>query len=92
MAVMDLLDVDAQLVAAIGLGRPGQASMQADHGGRVGPAGQLATLDHLCNHADPAELAVLAREQENAVLITGIDRQGRGDRGEDNRFVKWNQK
>ena len=92
MAVVDLLHVDAQLLAVGGLRRTGQPAVQADHGGHVGAARQLAALDHLGHHADAAELAVLARQQEDAVLVAGVDRQGRRDRGEDNRFVKWNQK
>ncbi len=55
-------------------------------------ARQLAALDHLGDDADAAELAVLARQEEDAILIPGVHRQGRRDRGEDNRFVKWNQK
>jgi hypothetical protein len=66
--------------------------MQTDHGCYVPTARQLAALDHLGDDADAAELAVLARQQEDAILITGVDRQGRRDGGEDNRFVEWNQK
>ena len=40
------------------------------HGGHVRAARQLAALDHLGNHADAAELAGLAREQEDAILVT----------------------
>jgi hypothetical protein len=66
--------------------------MQADNGGHVRAARQLAALDHLGNDADAAELAILAGQQEDAILIAGIDRQGRRDGGEDNCFVEWNQK
>ena len=92
MAVVDLLDLNAQLLAVRGLGRPGEASMDADHGCHLRPAGQPAALDHLGDDADAAELTVLAGQEEDAVLVTGIDRQGRGDRGEDDRFVEWDQK
>jgi hypothetical protein len=91
MAVVDLLDVDAQLLAD-GLGGPSQPTMQADHGGHVPATRELAALDHLGDHADPAEIAVLARQKEDAILVAGVDRQGRRDGGEDNRFVEWNQK
>ena len=89
---MDLLHVDAQLVAVVGLCGAGQAAMQADHGRRPSAARQLGTLDHLGDHADPAELSVLARQQEDTVLVAGVDRQRGRDAREDDRFIKWNQK
>ena len=91
IAVVDLLYFDAQLLAD-GLSGPGQPAVQTDHSCDVPAARQLAALDHLGHDADAAELAVLARQQEDAVLIAGVDREGRRDGGEDNRFVEWNQK
>ena len=66
--------------------------MQADHGRRPCAVRQLAALDHLGDDADAAEVAVLARQQEHAILIARVDWEGCGDRREDNRFVEWNQK
>jgi hypothetical protein len=66
--------------------------VEADQGGHAGAARQLAALDHLGDDANAAELAVLARQEEDAILIPGVDRQGRRDRGKDDCFVKWNQK
>ena len=92
VAVVDLLHLDAQLLAVGGLRGAGQPAMQADHGRRPGAVWQLAALDHLGDDADAAELAVLARQQEHAILLAGVDRQGCRDGREDDRVVKWNQK
>ena len=92
VAVVDLLHLDAQLVALGGLRGARQPAMQADHGRRPGAVWQLAALDHLGDDADAAEVAVLARQQEHALLLACIDRQGCRESREDDRFVKWNQK
>ena len=81
VAVVDLLHLDAQLLAVGGLRGAGQPAMQADHGCRPGAVWQLAALDHLGDYADAAELTVLARQQEHAILLPGIDRQGCRDAG-----------
>ena len=88
---MDLLDVDAQLLTVAGLRGAGQPAMQADDGRRPSAVRQLSALDHLGDHADAAELAALARQQEDAVLVAGVDRQRGRDAREDDRFIKWNQ-
>ena len=89
MAVVDLLHVDPQLVAVAGLGGAGEAAVQADDRGDRAAVGQLAALDHLGDDADAAELAVAAGQQEDALLVADVDRQRRGDGGEDDCFVEW---
>ena len=54
-------------------------------------AARAAALDHLGDDADAAELAVGAGQQEDALLLAGVDRQRRGDGGENDRFVERNQ-
>src|SRR4029453_9408305 len=66
--------------------------MQPEHGRRRCAIWQLAALDHLGDDADAAEIAVLARQQEYAILLACVDRQGCRDRREDDRFLKWDQK
>ena len=92
MAVVDLLHVDAQLDRRRGSAAPARPRCRPTTVATWAPPRQLAALDHLGDDADPAELAVLARQQEDAILVAGVDRQGRRDDGEDDRFVKWNQK
>ena len=90
VAVVDLLHVDAQGVAIVlaGDGGAGEAAVQAEHGRDRVAAARAAALDHLGDDADAAELAVAAGEQEDALLLADVDRQGRGDGGEDDRLVE----
>ena len=94
VAVVDLLDVDAQalrLAVLAGHGGAGQAAVQADHGRDGIAAARAAALDHLGDDADAPELAVAAGQQEDLLLVADVDRQGRGDAGENDCVVKRNQ-
>ena len=93
VAVVDLLDLDAQGVGSSSprLGGAGEAAVQADHGRDRVAAARAAVLDHLGDDADAAELAVAAGEQEDALLLADVDRQGGGDGGEDDRVVERDQ-
>ena len=92
IAVVDLLHVDAQVIAVAGLRLAGEPTVQADDGRGPSAPRQLGALDHLGDDADPAEFAVLARHQEDTFLVPGVDRQRGGDGREDDRFIKWDQK
>ncbi len=65
--------------------------MKADHGRRRAAAARAAALDHLGDDADAAVLAVVAGQQEDAILLADIDRQGRGNAGKDECIIKRNQ-
>ena len=94
VAVVDLLHVDAQALALAllaGHGGAGQATVEADHGRDRGAAARVTALDHLGNDADAPVLAVAAGQQEDLLLLAGVDRQGRGNAGENDRIVKRNQ-
>ncbi len=94
MTVVDLLYVDAQgaIVTLLAGDRgAGQPAVQADHGRGGTAAARTAALDHLGDDADAAVLAVAAGQEEDALLITGVNRQGRGDAGENECIVKRNQ-
>ncbi len=89
VAVADLLDLDPQRVALGGLGAAGdQSAVEADDGGDGTPAARQPGLDHLGDDADAAVLLVAARDQEDALLLTDVDRQGRGDGREDDCLVE----
>ncbi len=72
---------------SVGLGGTGDAAVQADHGRDRDAAARAAVLDHLGDDADAAELAITARDQEDALVLADVDRQGRGDGREDDRVV-----
>ena len=91
MAVVDLLDLDPQGLGLARLGDPGKAAVQADDGGDRLAAARATALDHLGDDADPAELAIAAGDQEDALLLADVDRQGRGDGWKDDRLVEWDQ-
>ena len=93
MAVADLLHLDAEDVGVgvVGLRGTGQPAVQADHGRDRLAAARDAVLDHLGDDADAPVLAVAARDEEDALLLADVDRQGRGHGGEDDRLVQGNQ-
>jgi hypothetical protein len=89
MTVADLLHLDPQDVAVAGLGAAGdQPAVEADDGGDGAAATGDAGLDHLGDDADAAVLAVTARDQEDALLLADVDRQGRGHGGKDDCLVQ----
>jgi hypothetical protein len=77
---------------AIAAAKSTQFIVSADD--RRGPSAsrQLGALDHLGNDTDPAEFAVLARQQEDTFLVPRVDWQRGRDAREDDRFIKWDQK
>ncbi len=93
VAVADLLHVDAQGVAdrLVGLGGAGQAAVQADHGRDRVAAARYPVLDHLGDDADTAELTVAAGDEEDAILVADVDRQGRGNGREDDCVIERDQ-
>ena len=94
VAVVDLLHLDAQglgIVLAGDWAAPARPRCRPTHGRDRVAAARAAALDHLGDDADAAELAVAAGEQEDALLVADVDRQGRGDGGEDDCLVEWDQ-
>jgi hypothetical protein len=92
VAVVDLLDLDVQGVAIVApLGGTGDPPVEADHGRDRDAAARTAVLDHLGDHADAAVLAVTARDEEDALVLADVDRQGGGDGRENDRVVERNE-
>ncbi len=91
VAVADPLHLNAQGVALARLGGPGEAAVQADHGGDRVAAARDAGLDHLGEDAYAPVLALVAGDEEDPLLLADVDRQGGGDGGEDDRLVERDQ-
>ncbi len=90
VTVVELLHVDPQQLRVVGVGDrgPGEAAVQPEHGRDRLAAARVPALDHLGDDARAGELALAAREQEDALLLADLDRQGGGDGGEDDGLVK----
>ena len=93
VAVVELLHLYAEGLGVVLAGdrRPGEAAVQAEHGRDRVAAARGAALQHLGDDADAGELAVGAGEEEDAILLADVDRQGGGDGGEDDCLVERDQ-
>ena len=87
---MDFLHVDAEVLAA-GLAGAGDAAVEADDRGDGHAVWKLGSLDHFGDDADAPEFAVATGKEEDALLVTHLDRKGRGNRGEDDCLFGWDQ-
>src|SRR4029077_19987868 len=87
VAVANLLHLDSESLGFARLGDAGEAAVEADDGGARLAAARVAALDHLGDDADATELAVTAGDQEDAILIADVDRQGRGHGREDDCLI-----
>jgi hypothetical protein len=80
-----LFDLDAQLSGRVGLRGAGGAAVQAAQGHRSGSAGEAYPLGDLGDGAHASELAVVARDEQHALVVADVDRQrdvhGREDHG-----------
>ena len=91
-AVVDGLDLDRQLAARPGRGRPREPAMQAGQRDRADAAGQPAALDHVGDRADARVLALVTRDDENALGVAGLGRDRGGHAGEEDAVVEGNQR
>jgi hypothetical protein len=65
--------------------------MEANYGRGGSTAARAAALDYLGNDADAPVLTAAAGQQEDLLLLAGVDRQGRGNTWENDRIIKRNQ-
>ena len=86
-----LLDLDAQLAAWVALGRAQDAAMQAVQHDRAAAAGQPDGLDDLGNGADGRIFVLVVRDEEDALLVGGVDRQRDGHVREDDGVLQRDQ-
>ena len=83
-----LLDLDAQAPGVVGVGGAGDAARDALEHRAVPAAGEADTLSDRGDRADGRVLALVARDEQDAVLTGRVDRQGDVHRGEDDGVVE----
>ena len=89
VAVVDLLDLDVQGAVVVHVvAAPAMPRCRPTTVATGTPRRETAVLDHLGDDADAAELAVTAGDEEDALVLADVDRQGRGDGREDDRVVE----
>ena len=83
-----LLDLDAQAAGGSVLGGAGDAAGDAVSSGAAAAAGQADALGDLGDRADLGELAVVARDEQDALLVADVDGQRHVHGGEDDGVVE----
>jgi hypothetical protein len=78
-------DLHLERPLAAGGRRACDPAVKAFQGHRLGAAGDAQPLDHLRHGADRGEVLAAAGDQEDALLLADVDRQGRGHAWEDDR-------
>ncbi len=86
-----VLDLDAQLAAGVALGRAKDAAVEAVQHDRAAAAGQADRLDDLGNGADGRIFVLVVRDEEDALLVGGVDRQRDGHVREDDGVLQRDQ-
>jgi hypothetical protein len=84
-------DLDAEATELVGVGGAGDAAR--DSGERDGAAatGQPHAVGDLGDRADLGELPVMARDQQDAILVADVDGKGHIHGGEDDCVVQWDE-
>ena len=75
----------------VGVRGAGDAAGDAGQRHGAAAAGQPHAVGDLRDRADLGERAVVARDQEHAILVAGVDGEGHVHRGEDDGVVKGNE-
>ena len=86
-----LVGLDAQAAAGIGVGGAGDAAGDAGEGDRAAAAGEADVLGDARDRADLGELAVVAGDEQHALLVTGVDGKRDVHGGEDDGVVEGNE-
>ena len=84
-------DLDAQAAAGVGLGRPGDAARDALEHGAAGAAREPNALGDAGDGAHGGVLAVVAGNEQHALLVADVDGQRDVHRGEDDGVFKWDE-
>src|SRR3954447_11165958 len=87
-----LLDLDAQAPGVIGVGGAGDAAGDALEHRAMTAAGEADALRDGRDGADGGVLALVARDEQDALLTGGVHRQGDVHRGEDDGVVERDEK
>ena len=80
-------DLHAQLAVGVGVRGPGDGAVQAAQRDRVAAPGQAHVLCHLGDRPHAGELVVLARDDQDPLLVADVDRQRDRHVGEDDGVV-----
>ena len=84
-----LLDLDAQLAVGVGLGGAGDAAGDAlERGAAARRRAGARVCDDAGDRADGRVLAVVARDEQDALLVADVDRQRDVHRREDDGVVE----
>ena len=86
-----LLDLDAQLAGRIGVRGACDAAVEAGERDGAAAARQADLLDDLGNGADLGVLALVDRDEQDALLVADVDGERDGHVGEDNDVFERNQ-
>ena len=81
-------DLDAQAAAGVGVRGAGDAARDALEHRAAGAAGEADALGDAGDGADRGVLALVARDEQDALLVAGVDRQGDVHRREDDGVVE----
>ena len=87
-----LVDLDEQPAVGKGVGGAGDPAVEAVQLDGAGAAGQPDAIGDLGHGADAGEIALVAGDEQDALLLAGIDRQRDGHAREDDGVVERNQK
>ena len=86
--VLALLDLDEQPALRVGLGRAGDAAVQALDRDRDGASRQPDAVGHARDRPDGGVLPLVLGHEENTVLVADVDRQRHVHVGEDDDVVE----
>ena len=86
--VRGLGHLDAQAPGGVGVGRARDAAGDAGELHGAAAAGQADAVGHLGDRADLGELAVVAGDEQHALLVTRVDGEGHIHGGEDDGVVE----
>ena len=86
-----LLHLDTQTPEGIGVRRADHGAMQAGEGNGLAASGEADAIGNLGHGADLRVLVLVLRDEQDAVLIACVDRQGDGHAREHHRVLERNE-
>ena len=86
-----LLDLDAQTPEGIGVRRADHGAMQAGEGDGLAASGEADAIGNLGHGADLRVLVLVLRDEQDAILVACVDRQGDGHAREHHRVLERNE-
>ena len=87
-----LVDLDAQPAGRVGVGRAGDAARSPERATARPPPGRRTRSVTSRDRADLGELALVAGDEQDALVVADVDRQGHVHGREDDGVVEGDQK